>query len=219
MIVVISEQFTDLALVKKQQLVMATLKEPLASGKLHAVSVKAYTPDEWLDRQLNKEQGLLQIQHNKRELCQDYMKTFIKVAEIWIPGKDRTQLELDSGAYGGLEDFKTASEQTRFNYYEGVPGTAWALGHPVVVKEFTHSCFKRTEAAKKAGLTCAIGIPVFSGEFLMAVVVFLCGDDEEHAGAIEVWGNDPDGSDGWVLSTATTVHWTILSLSPGKPES
>jgi monothiol glutaredoxin len=63
LIVVVSDQFTDLALVKKQQLVMATLKEPLASGKLHAVSVKAYTPDEWLDNQLNKEQGLLQIQH------------------------------------------------------------------------------------------------------------------------------------------------------------
>jgi monothiol glutaredoxin len=63
LIVVVSEQFTDLALVKKQQLVMATLKEPLASGKLHAVSVKAYTPDEWLDRMINKEQGLLQIQH------------------------------------------------------------------------------------------------------------------------------------------------------------
>jgi monothiol glutaredoxin len=61
-IVVVSEQFVDLPLVKKQQLVMATLTEPLASGKLHAVSVKAYTPDEWLDRQLSKETGLLQIQ-------------------------------------------------------------------------------------------------------------------------------------------------------------
>jgi len=39
------------------------LKEPLASGKLHAVSVKAYTPAEWLEKQTNKEQGLLQIQH------------------------------------------------------------------------------------------------------------------------------------------------------------
>jgi len=124
------------------------------------------------------------------------MKTFIKVTEIWIPGKDRSQLELASGTYGELEDFKVTSEQTRFNYYEGLPGTAWATGHPVVIKEFTHSCFKRTEAAKKAGLTCAIGIPVFSGEFLMAVVVFLCGDDEEHAGAIEVWGNNSDESDG-----------------------
>ncbi|MEI6067713.1 MAG: Grx4 family monothiol glutaredoxin [Methylococcaceae bacterium] len=58
---VVSEQFIDLALVKKQQLVMATLKEPLASGKLHAVSVKAYTPDEWQALQTNKETGLLQI--------------------------------------------------------------------------------------------------------------------------------------------------------------
>jgi monothiol glutaredoxin len=63
LITVVSSQFSDLVLVKKQQLVMATLKEPLASGKLHAVSVKAYTPDEWLDKQLNKDKGLLQIQH------------------------------------------------------------------------------------------------------------------------------------------------------------
>ena len=61
LISVVSEQFIDLALVKKQQLVMATLKEPLASGKLHAVSVKAYTPDEWQALQTNKETGLLQI--------------------------------------------------------------------------------------------------------------------------------------------------------------
>jgi len=61
LISVVSKQFIDLALVKKQQLVMATLKEPLASGKLHAVSVKAYTPNEWQALQTNKETGLLQI--------------------------------------------------------------------------------------------------------------------------------------------------------------
>jgi monothiol glutaredoxin len=60
LITVISSQFVDLSLVKKQQLVLATLKEPLASGKLHAVSVKTYTPDEWQDKQ--KANGLLQIQ-------------------------------------------------------------------------------------------------------------------------------------------------------------
>ncbi|MDD5411871.1 MAG: Grx4 family monothiol glutaredoxin [Methylobacter sp.] len=62
-ITVVSSQFSELALVKKQQLVMATLKEPLASGKLHAVSVKAYTPDEWQELQANKATGLLQIQY------------------------------------------------------------------------------------------------------------------------------------------------------------
>jgi monothiol glutaredoxin len=59
-ITVVSAQFVDLTMVKKQQLVLATLKEPLASGKLHAVSVKAFTPDEWADKQ--KASGLLQIQ-------------------------------------------------------------------------------------------------------------------------------------------------------------
>jgi len=60
LVTVVSKQFNDLTMVKKQQLILATLKEPLASGKLHAVSVKAYTPDEWQDKQ--KATGLLQIQ-------------------------------------------------------------------------------------------------------------------------------------------------------------
>jgi len=33
-------------------------------------------------------------------------------------------------------------------------------------------------------------MPIFSGDFLLAVVVFLCGNDEEQAGAIEVWRNE-----------------------------
>ncbi len=119
------------------------------------------------------------------------MKTFIKVTEIWIPDKNRTQLEFGSGLYGGLTDFKAASEQQQFAYNEGLPGKAWAAGHPIVLSKFEHSYFKRTAAAQKAGLTCGIAIPVFSGDFLMAVVVFLCGDDEDHAGAIEVWRNNP----------------------------
>jgi len=117
------------------------------------------------------------------------MKTFIKVTEIWIPAKDRTRLEFSSGLYGPLHEFRVASEKESFAFDEGLPGKAWASGHPVVLTEFENSYFKRTKSAKKAGLTCGIAIPVFSGEFIMAVVVFLCGDDQHHAGAIEVWSN------------------------------
>ncbi|MFU8788707.1 MAG: GAF domain-containing protein [Methylobacter sp.] len=117
------------------------------------------------------------------------MNTFIKVTEIWIPTKDRTRLEFSAGLYGALNEFRVASEKESFAYDEGLPGKAWAAGHPVVLTEFDHSYFKRTKSAKKAGLTCGIAIPVFAGEFLMAVVVFLCGDDRHHAGAIEVWSN------------------------------
>jgi monothiol glutaredoxin len=61
-LIVVSGQFADLTPVKEQQMVLETLKEPLASGKLHAVSVKAYTPDEWQAGQPGKDPGLLQIQ-------------------------------------------------------------------------------------------------------------------------------------------------------------
>ncbi len=117
------------------------------------------------------------------------MKTFIKVTEIWIPTKDRARLEFSAGLYGSLNEFRVASEKESFAYDEGLPGKAWAAGHPVVLTEFDHSYFKRTKSAKKAGLTCGIAIPIFSGEFIMAVVVFLCGDDQHHAGAIELWSN------------------------------
>jgi len=123
------------------------------------------------------------------------MKTFIKVIEIWIPDRERTQLEFGSGLYGALTDFKNASEQQHFAYDEGLPGKAWAKGHPIVLTKFEHSYFKRTAEANKAGLTCGIAIPIFSGDFLLAVVVLLCGDDAEHAGAVEVWRNDPDDKD------------------------
>ncbi len=119
------------------------------------------------------------------------MKTFIKVIEIWIPDKARTQLEFGSGLYGPLTDFKKASKQQTFAYDEGLPGKAWAQGKPIVLTRFEHSYFKRINEAQQAGLTCGIAIPIFSGEFLLAVVVFLCGDDAEHAGAIEVWCNEP----------------------------
>jgi hypothetical protein len=119
------------------------------------------------------------------------MKTFIKVTEIWIPDKERTRLEFGSGLYGAFTEFKTASEHEHFAYDEGLPGKAWAAGHPIVMTRFEPAYFKRTHAAKQAGLTCGIALPIFSGEFLLAVVVFFCGDDEEHAGAIEVWCGDP----------------------------
>lgn len=45
--VVVSEAFQGLSLVKRQQLVLAAVKEWLATGALHAISMKTYTPEEW----------------------------------------------------------------------------------------------------------------------------------------------------------------------------
>jgi hypothetical protein len=123
------------------------------------------------------------------------MKTFIRVVELWVPDRTRTRLEF-GGSLCSAEyaEFKAVSENTLFAYDEGLPGKAWASGHPVILTKFANSYFKRTDEAIEAGLTCGVALPVFAGEFLMAVMVLFCGDDEKHVGAIELWHNDAERS-------------------------
>ncbi len=45
--IVVSEQFAGLSPVKKQQMVYATVNSQITSGEIHALSIKAYTPQEW----------------------------------------------------------------------------------------------------------------------------------------------------------------------------
>lgn len=46
-ITVISPAFMGLSPVKKQQLVYGCLSEQIASGAIHAVTIKTYTPEQW----------------------------------------------------------------------------------------------------------------------------------------------------------------------------
>ena len=45
--VVVSDAFDGLTLIKRQRLVMDAVKAQLASGELHALSIKALTPAQW----------------------------------------------------------------------------------------------------------------------------------------------------------------------------
>ncbi len=45
--IVISDSFANLSMVKEHQMVYATVKTQIASGELHALSIKAFTPEEW----------------------------------------------------------------------------------------------------------------------------------------------------------------------------
>ena len=89
--------------------------------------------------------------------------------------------------YGEMVPFAESSEQTKFALGEGLPGKVWAEGRPIVLKDLDNSYFLRKEAAREAGLTCAVAIPVLAGSVVKAVLVVLCGDDRDHVGAIEVW--------------------------------
>ena len=122
------------------------------------------------------------------------MKTFIRVVESWVPSGDRTMLEFGGALYGEHPLFGAVSRDMCFGRGEGLPGQAWEAGHPIVLKQFEGSAFRRIAAARSEGLTCGIAVPIFAGDFLTSVMVIFCGDDSAHAGAIELWGNDPERS-------------------------
>ncbi len=53
-VIAVGEMFAELSRVKKQQAVYAPLMQYIADNRIHAVSIKAYTPAEWArDRRLN----------------------------------------------------------------------------------------------------------------------------------------------------------------------
>jgi hypothetical protein len=123
------------------------------------------------------------------------MKSFIRVVELWVPDRTRTRLEFGGSLCSAeFSEFRALSENTLFAYDEGLPGKAWAAGHPIVMTKLSDSYFKRPDEAKEVGLTCGVALPVFAGEFLTAVMVLFCGADEKHVGAIELWHNDPEVS-------------------------
>ncbi len=155
------------------------------------------------------------------------MKTFIRVAEVWRPDAEGSLLEFGGGLYGEARRFGAASRHMCFGRGEGLPGRAWEQRRPIVLKAFEGSYFRRTEAAAADGLTCGIALPFFAGERLTAVLVVFCGDDEEHAGALELWHNAPaEGpdltlDDGYYGTTAEVFEFvsrnTAFRIGTGLP--
>jgi GAF domain len=141
------------------------------------------------------------------------MKTFIRVVEVWVPDAEQSLLEFGGGLYGSAARFGMASRSMCFGRGEGLPGRCWDEGRPIVLNELDPSVFRRTEQARAEGLTCGIALPLFSGDVLKAVFVIFCGDDDEHAGAIELWRNDPAESremildDGYYGTTADAFEF------------
>src|SRR2546421_9202 len=90
------------------------------------------------------------------------MKTFIRVVELWVPDRTRTRLEFGGSLCSAeYSEFKAVSENALFAYDEGLPGKAWASGHPVILTKFANSYFKRTDEAIEAGLTFGVAGPGF----------------------------------------------------------
>jgi hypothetical protein len=128
------------------------------------------------------------------------VKTFIRVVEVWVPSADGTLLEFGSGLYGHARGFGAISQHMVFGRGEGLPGRAWESGQPIILKRLADSYFLRARAAAAEGLTCAIALPQFQREQLKSVLLIFCGDDALHAGAIELWHNEPSRSPDMTLA-------------------
>ena len=122
------------------------------------------------------------------------MKTFIRVVEVWVPSADGTLLEFGGGMYDHARGSGTISRHRVFGRGEGLPGRAWESGRPIIKKRLADSYFLRARAAAAKGLSWAVALPQFHGIQLKSVLLNFCGDDAAHAGAIELWHNEPSRS-------------------------
>ena len=145
--------------------------------------------------------------------------TFIRVIEYWVPSEDGSLLEFGGGLFGTAKRFAAISRSLCFGRGEGLPGQVWDSGRPIVLKELDDNYFRRADAARAEGLTCGIAMPIFTLDKLSAVVIIFCGDDAAHAGAIELWANDPRESrdmalvDGYYGTTGDTFEFISRSTS------
>jgi hypothetical protein len=119
-------------------------------------------------------------------------KTFIRTLEFWVPDASGSLLEFGGGLFGECRRFESATRKLCFGRGEGLPGQAWEAGHPVMLTSLQAPAFRRAAAAQAEGLSCAIALPVWVDAQLKSVTVLFCGGDQDHAGAIELWNNDPE---------------------------
>ena len=122
------------------------------------------------------------------------MPSFIRAIELWTPDEAGTSLEFGGGIYNDdLEEFRQISELALFGRDDGLPGKAWAAGHPIILTDFADSYFRRADEARLFALTCAVAIPIFAGTRIKSVVGLLCGGDSgENVGAVELWHNNAE---------------------------
>jgi PAS domain S-box-containing protein len=108
-----------------------------------------------------------------RRVCE---KTNWALGQAWLPNKQKTLLECGPvWLCGGpeLADFRAASEKKQFPPGVGLPGRVWQAKAPAWVDDVRDDAnFPRSAAAKAVGLKSAVGIPILSGNEVIAVIEF-----------------------------------------------
>jgi hypothetical protein len=121
------------------------------------------------------------------------MEPFIRAMEVWAPTHDGAELELGSGSYAELYALRDASTKKRFAFGAGLPGKVWESRRPLAMRT-DEPHFQRSAVARSSAISHAIGLPIFSSQYLIGVVVLLCGSSAASVGAIELWHCDTTNS-------------------------
>ena len=74
---------------------------------------------------------------------------------------------------GDLQAFRVASEAIQFKPGVGLPGRVWESKQPAWIEDVRQDPnFPRSTAARTIGLKTAVGIPILSGDKVIAVIEF-----------------------------------------------
>ena len=111
-------------------------------------------------------------------------KSPVQAAELWLPQGE--VMAFGAGAHRGNHELAAASASLRFHYGEGLPGAVWASGQALMWKELVGP-FARAELAEAAGIDAALGLPLFDGDRLIAVLTLLLSSRVELPSCLEIW--------------------------------
>jgi len=108
-----------------------------------------------------------------RRVCE---KTNWALGQAWLPNKQKTFLECGPvWLCGGpeLTGFREASEKIQFPLGVGLPGRVWKAKGPAWIEDVREDPnFPRFATARALGLKAAVGIPILSGDDVIAVIEF-----------------------------------------------
>src|SRR5438046_3903690 len=108
-----------------------------------------------------------------RRVCE---KTGWELGQAWVPNRDKTLLVCGPVWFCGEDDlkhFRAVSEKSHFQPGVGLPGRVWKTKQPAWIEDVTHDPnFPRTKAAQAVGLKTAVGIPILTGNEVIAVIEF-----------------------------------------------
>lgn len=96
--------------------------------------------------------------------------------EVWLPNLENTRIKLISYSEytpAATEFYRLSKQYKSFGYGEGIPGHVWDTRQILTWSDRENNqTFVRIQAAKEAGISSIIGVPLLFKETLVGVLVF-----------------------------------------------